>query len=289
DGKHLFGRVGGQDGGADGSQHFGPVPRAAGDFEHVAAGKDLPDVRLQRGQVGLTLGLVVDLLVLGRAPRVVVDEGLLAHDGRGWWAGRRPRYGAGTAFPTPRAPSAPTRKPGGGARAGLRAFENGETREAGGLLLHRERHRRLGGVPGQAEHAAVALRLHLDGELLQRLRQRRRLEVHARQVLRFVVLGAPLAGLPVDDELPGTRLGRERVERVRAGRHVGAADDEVLVRREAGGLVGAGAPDPAPGHELAEDRAASLRGLAVIDLDGGAADLGFGAGAGGELLALREG
>jgi hypothetical protein len=99
----------------------------------------------------------------------------------------------------------------------------------------------------------------------------------ADEVLRLVVFGAPLAGLLIDDELPGA-FGREGVEGVVAGGDGGVADFEGGVGFEVSGGVGAGAPDLAVRDDVAHDFAAAHEGGVVVDHDGfaGEGDVGVG-------------
>ena len=72
------------------------------------------------------------------------------------------------------------------------------------------------------QHAGVAAALvKRDGEQLQARRALRDLHGNARQVLLLVVLGAPLAGLLVDDQLPAAGAG-QGVNRVVTLRNAGA-------------------------------------------------------------------
>src|SRR2546426_2472365 len=76
-----------------------------------------------------------------------------------------------------------------------------------------EWHPETGGVPLQPEHPTPGGGVDADGELLHGGRQPPPLELEPRQVLGGVVLGAPLARLPVDDQLRAgwAREGPERV------------------------------------------------------------------------------
>ena len=99
------------------------------------------------------------------------------------------------------------------------------------------------------------------------------LHVDAAQVLALLVLGAPLADLLVDHELPGLVVD-DRVERVLAGVQVQRPEHQHLVGLEDGRLVGASAPHLTGGDQAAEDLAALGVGAAVGDghvaaVDGG--------------------
>ena len=103
-----------------------------------------------------------------------------------------------------------------------------------------------------------------------------------------MVYGAPLAGFFVHDELPGGAGGsRKAVQGVFAGGDMERADGEVSFGGEAGGGVGAGAPDLAVGDQAAHDAAAADRGRVVMQNYGFAVELGFGGfGGRGERLAV---
>ena len=63
-------------------------------------------------------------------------------------------------------------------------------------------------VPRKLQHSCGTLRHDGDRELVYRLREHRLRHVDARDVLAHVILGSPLPGLAVDDQLGSGRRGQ---------------------------------------------------------------------------------
>src|SRR5258705_12569793 len=135
-------------------------------------------------------------------------------------------------------------------------------------LLNRKRNQVLPVVPRHAKNAAWSLRRDANDELLHRCRQSVARQVDASEILVGVIVGAPLTGFTVDNEL-GSRRRRQRPESVFPRRHDRAAEHEILVSRELSRGVRACAPDLVPRHDVAKDHTTALQWPAVSDLDVG--------------------
>jgi len=109
----------------------------------------------------------------------------------------------------------------------------------------------------------------LEGDAHDLLRRSNRFRLHGRaaEVLLLVILGSPLAGLVVDDELPAA-VRRKRVEGVVACGHGEIAEFKWDRCDECGGWIGSGAPDLIKGDDVAYDFASTYAGPAVPDVDG---------------------
>src|SRR5258707_9135911 len=90
------------------------------------------------------------------------------------------------------------------------------------------------------------------------------LHVDAAQVLAFVILGSPLAGLLVNNELPRSLRG-QGVEGVASRRHFHAANVEIDFSIQGGGLIGAGAPHFAERSKFLPYLSAFKKRPAVVD------------------------
>jgi malate dehydrogenase len=133
------------------------------------------------------------------------------------------------------------------------------------LLLHGERNRQLGCFPRNLQRRGVA-GAGLDGnrQLIDGRRQRLLREIDTCQILLLVVLGAPLAGLLVQNQLPLIFAG-QGVQRDLPGRNRRAADDQRLVRRQRRRGIRAGAPDAPVRNQAPHNLSSANVGAAVLD------------------------
>src|SRR5713101_10109160 len=106
-----------------------------------------------------------------------------------------------------------------------------------------------------------------DREVLLRRTELAHFHLDAHEIGLFVIFGAPLAGLLVNDEPPLACLGHG-IERVASRRNGFSTDCQPGARHQGGGFVRPGAPYFPERHQLAEDLPPLHPRAAVVNCDG---------------------